>query len=109
LLSRLGNRIYDNWLFNDDRGSYKVKVSSNRICNDGDTVRGWAVAGKGIAYKSRLDMAADLRTGRVVEILSNYKSEPLGIWLVCPTRKQVTPAILMLRDMLRGKCGKLIA
>ena len=105
---RLDNRVYDEWELNDLKGSYKVKVQSNRLCNDADIVHRWVVAGKGIAFKSRLDMLADLRSGKVIEILADYNSAPLSLWLVCPTRKQVTPTVLMLRDMLREKCAKLM-
>ncbi|OMH30308.1 LysR family transcriptional regulator [Motiliproteus sp. MSK22-1] len=104
---RLDNQVYDEWELNNSDGTYKVKVKSNRLCNDADIVRRWAVAGKGIAFKSRLDMIADLQSGRVVELLTDYNSAPLTLWLVCPTRKQVTPTALMLRDMLREKCADL--
>ncbi|MGF1761129.1 LysR family transcriptional regulator [Photobacterium sagamiensis] len=104
LLYRIGNRVYDCWTFFDKDGKYDVKVGGNRVSNDADVVHRWAVAGKGIALKSRLDMASDLRSGNVVEILTEYQSPPLGLWLICPNRTQVTPAMLMLRDMLRSKC-----
>jgi DNA-binding transcriptional LysR family regulator len=91
------------------KSKYKIKVSSNRMCNDGDIVKRWALAGKGIALKSRLDLSRDLNAGRVVELMPNYYVEPTSLWLICPSRKQVTPAILLLRDLLREKCQALLA
>ncbi|CED61093.1 Hypothetical transcriptional regulator, LysR family [Moritella viscosa] len=112
LLYRLGERVYDTWPFVDSTGNsagtnsgkYKVKVTGNRLSNDADVVHRWVVAGKGITMKSRLDMVADLRAGNVVELLSDFNSPPINLWLICPNRTQVTPAMLMLRDLLRRKC-----
>ena len=104
LLYRFGDRVYDTWPFVDSTGKYKVKVAGNRLSNDADVVHRWVVAGKGITMKSRLDMAADLRSGHVVELLSDFNSSPINLWLICPNRTQVTPAMLMLRDLLRSKC-----
>lgn len=104
LLYRVNNKVFNNWAFFNDEGKYDVKVAGNRVSNDADIVHRWVLAGKGIALKSRLDMAADLRAGRVVEILTEYQSPPLSLWLICPNRTQVTPAMLMIRDTLRNKC-----
>jgi len=109
LLYQLGSRAYDSWAFSKDDESFKVQVQGNRESNDADIVRRWAVAGKGIAFKSILDVSADLRSGRVVRLLPDYQSEPLSTWLICPSRKQVTPAILMLRDLLREKCAEALS
>ncbi|WP_017220833.1 LysR family transcriptional regulator [Moritella dasanensis] len=108
LLYRFGERVYDTWPFVDsasnNTGKYNVKVAGNRLSNDADVVHRWVVAGKGITMKSRLDMAADLRSGNVVELLRDFNSPPINLWLICPNRIQVTPAMLMLRDLLRSKC-----
>lgn len=104
LLYRFADRAYDTWPFADHTGKYAVKVSGNRLSNDADVVHRWVVAGRGITMKSRLDMAADLRKGNVVELLPDFTSPPISLWLICPNRTQVTPAMLMLRDMLRSKC-----
>lgn len=122
LLYQLGNKTYNQWellsknndeMISDTDGSikskYKIKVSSNRMCNDGDIVKRWAVAGKGIALKSRLDLSHDLNAGRVIELMPDYYVEPTSLWLICPSRKQVTPAILLLRDLLREKCQALLS
>ena len=112
MLYRFGDRVYDTWPFVDsadkqagkNSDKYTVKVSGNRLSNDADVVHRWVVAGKGITMKSRLDMAADLRSGHVVEILNDFYSPAINLWLICPNRTQVTPAMLMLRDLLRSKC-----
>ena len=105
----LGSRAFDTWEFMKDGERHKVQVKGNRESNDADIVRRWAIAGKGIAFKSSLDLSADLRAGNIVRLLPEYESEPLNAWLLCPSRKQVTPAILMLRDLLREKCAEVLS
>ncbi|MDX2320063.1 MAG: LysR family transcriptional regulator [Moritella sp.] len=108
LLYRVGTRVYDTWTFTDNAqpniAPLAVKVAGDRLTNDADIVHRWAVAGRGIAFKSSLDLAADLRAGNLIELLSGYKSLPINLWLVCPNRGQVSPAMLILRDFLRDKC-----
>ncbi|WP_339616248.1 LysR family transcriptional regulator [uncultured Gilvimarinus sp.] len=110
LLFQVSNRIYDVWDFVPVKGSggkpsesLNIRVSGNRCANDSDVVRRWMVAGKGIAFKSRIEMAPDLQAGRVLQALPEYQSSPIDLHLVCPNRKQITPAVLLLRDILRER------
>lgn len=112
LLFHLNNRVDDLWEFisidANNKESIKIRVPSNRTSNDSDAVRLWAIAGKGIAYKSHLDMAEDLNAGRVVKLLPNYQSQQGELNLMSPTRTVITPAALLLRDMLREKFAQLL-
>ncbi|RDE25220.1 LysR family transcriptional regulator [Motiliproteus coralliicola] len=108
LLYRLDGRLFDRWDYTDESGRYRVKVDSNRISNDTDIVRRWAIAGQGIAHRSRIDIQSDLRKGRLVPLLSSYHSPPVELYLLCPSRKQVTPAVIAFREMLREKCRLLL-
>jgi DNA-binding transcriptional LysR family regulator len=112
LLFQLSNRINDVWEFVNakDKNSerIKIKVISKRSANDGDVVRRWAISGKGIAFKSRLDVSDDLRSGKLVRVLSDYQSAQIELNLMSPTRQQITPAALLLRDILREKFAQLL-
>ncbi|MDC3332614.1 LysR family transcriptional regulator [bacterium] len=114
LFFQLNGRTNNQWEFipvnNKKYGNEKIKITvdSNRCSNDGDAVRLWAIAGKGIAYKSRLDMTEDLRAGRVVRVLPEYHSPSIDLNLMSPTREQITPAVLLLRDILREKFTQLL-
>lgn len=117
LLFQLHNRPNDLWEFipigrdteKNDNKLIKIKVVSNRCANDGDVVRRWTIAGKGISYKSRLDMAEDLRAGRVVRLLPDYPSPSIDLNLMSASRNQITPAVLLLRDILREKFAQLLS
>jgi DNA-binding transcriptional LysR family regulator len=56
----LGEEVYDRWKFWRDGEELTVRAGGGNIANDGDVVRLWALAGRGIIYKSRLDVVADL-------------------------------------------------
>ncbi|MFT5722352.1 MAG: DNA-binding transcriptional LysR family regulator [Motiliproteus sp.] len=109
LLHRLDGRLFNTWEFRGDRGSHRIKVSSNRVSNDTDMVRRWAVAGKGIAHRSQIDIYADVQSGKLVKILSDFQSPSAQLYLLCPSRKQVTPAVIAFREMLREKCAQMLA
>ncbi|MDN4501121.1 LysR family transcriptional regulator [Alteromonadaceae bacterium BrNp21-10] len=112
LLFQLNSRTNDLWELVSTQPTsaeiIKIKVSSNRTANDGDAVRRWAIAGKGIAFKSRLDMSDDLQAGKVVRVLPEYRSPSIDLNLMTPTRRQVTPAVLLLRDRLKEKFAEVL-
>ncbi len=69
LLYQLHDVIHDVWKFSRNDNEYKIKMKSNRVANDGDIVRRWCVAGKGLAVKSCLDMSTDLLSGNLINIM----------------------------------------
>jgi DNA-binding transcriptional LysR family regulator len=83
-------------------------MSGNRASNDGELVRRWCLAGKGIAVKSCLDISDDLLNDRVVNVMPSFKPRETELWLVCPTRQSITPAVRLLRDKMREKCAALL-
>ncbi|MCU8000653.1 LysR family transcriptional regulator [Shewanella sp. SM95] len=107
LFYKLDDRTHDQWLFRRDGQEFKVRVTGNRSANDAEIARRWAVAGKGLVFKSSLDLADDLISGRLVRLLPEYKGEPVDLYLVCPGREHVTPVVLLLREMLRQRCKEL--
>ncbi|MYM37572.1 LysR family transcriptional regulator [Duganella sp. FT50W] len=100
--------IHDRWSFYRDAhaGPAVVHVNGNRSADDADVVRRWAVAGVGVAYKSRLDVSADLRAGRLQVLLPGVLGEPAPLNLLCMHRSQISPTVLQLREFLRAQCEK---
>jgi DNA-binding transcriptional LysR family regulator len=103
LFYQLNDITHDVWDFSQGESEYKIKMSGNRASNDGDLVRRWCVAGKGLAVKSCLDMSADLLSGKVVSVLPEFKPRATELWLVCPSRQLITPAARLLRDTFKKK------
>lgn len=107
----LEDGLHDRWTFYrlPQREQVTLQVSGNRCADDADLVRRWAVAGLGIAYKSRLDLWPDLAAGRLQPLLPEVAGEAAPLHLVCMHRAQVTPLVLQLRDFLREQCAALSA
>lgn len=105
----LEDGLHERWTFYrlPQREQVTVQVSGNRCADDAELVRRWAVAGLGIAYKSRLDLSADLAAGRLLALLPEVAGEATPLHLVCMHRAQVTPLVLQLRDFLREQCNAL--
>jgi len=104
----IDDTIHDRWTFCPVHGeAVSIVVSGNRSADDADVVRRWAVAGLGIAYKSRLDVAEDIRSGRLQVLLPDYIGEPAPLHMLCMHRSQVTPAVMHLRDFLRARCEEI--
>jgi len=98
--------VHDRWTFQRDAAAepLALHVSGNRSADDADVVRRWAVAGLGIAYKSRLDLADDIRSGRLQILMPEILGEPAPLNMLCMHRAQITPTVLQLRDFLRTCC-----
>jgi len=108
LFYQLYDQIHDVWEFTDGKLEYKVKMKGNQSSNDGDLVRKWCVASKGLAIKSCLDMSNELLSGQVVNVLPDYKSTSNELWLVFPNRQAITPAARLFKDMLQNKTTAII-
>jgi DNA-binding transcriptional LysR family regulator len=104
---RLRGRTYDRWSFPLPEGAQVVQVSGNLVSDDADVVRRWGVAGEGIVYKSWLDVSADVAAGRLEVLLPRVPGEPTPLSLVCPHRKQFSPAVKLLHALIEERCRPL--
>jgi len=100
-------QIHERWRFTPPGGERTVAVTGNRISDDADAVRRWAIAGEGFIYKSRLDLIDDLKAGRLVELFPPEYCEPAPLHLICAHRAQLTPAIKELHAFLQERCSML--
>jgi DNA-binding transcriptional LysR family regulator len=78
----------------------EVPLSGRLSANDGEVVKRWALAGLGVAYKSQLDVAAELGAGQLLHLRPDWGGEPSPLFLVVPGRRQLTPAARALRAWL---------
>jgi len=108
LFYQLHDIPHDLWTLTRGEEQYRVKMQGNRTANDGDLVRRWCVAGKGVAVKSSLDMADDLLAGRVVSLMPEFRPRSTELWLICPSRQSITPAMRQLRDWLQQQCEEVL-
>ncbi|MEN8641837.1 LysR family transcriptional regulator [Pseudomonas sichuanensis] len=103
LLYSQQSRVYDKWRL----GNRTVQVRGPLFSDDADVVRRWALEGEGIVYKSWLDVSADIAAGALEILLPEHPGEPTPVTLVCPHRKQLTPAVAQLHGWLRERFATL--
>ncbi len=108
LFYQLRDVVNDSWRFTRNGEEFKVRMLGNRASNDGDLVRRWCVSGKGLAFKSCLDISEDLLSGRLVKVMPEYKTSMTELWLVCPSKQSITPAVRLLRDVFKEKCSAIL-
>ncbi|MDT4845253.1 HTH-type transcriptional regulator DmlR [compost metagenome] len=108
LLYQLGGRIHDRWSFSEGRREQVVAVTGDRACDDADVVRRWAVAGQGLTYKSWLDVAGDVRAGRLELALAQYRGQLTPLNLICPHRAQLSKPVRLLREFVQARCAALL-
>ncbi|KPC49553.1 LysR family transcriptional regulator [Amantichitinum ursilacus] len=109
VLFYLGGRPYSSWRFSRGDETIEVEVTGDYVVDDGDVARRWAVAGHGLAYKSRLDVAADLAAGRLVDVMPDWDGERSPLYLVCPHRASASGRAGLLQAFLREKCAAAVA
>ncbi|WP_035059464.1 LysR family transcriptional regulator [Andreprevotia chitinilytica] len=80
-----------------------VTIMPARHANDGAVVSEWARQGWGVAYKSRLDVAGDLATGRLVAALTDWAGEASPLYLVRSGSRQVLPRVRAFWDFCLAK------
>lgn len=102
----LGDQVHQRWSFFRQGEEESVVVTGDRVADDGEVVRQWALAGHGIAYKSHLDALADLRAGRLVALCADWQGEPGPLNLMCADRRQLGLAVRLLRDFLSGRLAQ---
>jgi DNA-binding transcriptional LysR family regulator len=90
----------DDWQFDGPRGPVSVKTSPWMRTNNGDTCRAAALAHQGIILQPTFLVGEDLAAGALVEILPAFRSIELGVYVVYPTRKHVSPKVRALIDFL---------
>jgi DNA-binding transcriptional LysR family regulator len=105
----LSDTLHDRWTFHRGDEASVVNVHGNRSSDDGELVRRWAVAGHGLAYKSRLDVLADIKVGRLETALDAFQGEGAPLHLVCAHRTMLSPTVNALRDWLRDRIAAFLA
>lgn len=97
------------WTFTDPDqpgGNITIKVTGRLECNDGAVLHDWAVAGRGLAWRSLWEVGEDLREGRLVSVLDGSAAPPIGIYAVFPQRRQLPLRVRLFIDLLKHTYGR---
>ncbi|WP_294770128.1 LysR family transcriptional regulator [uncultured Rhodoferax sp.] len=101
----LGEEVNDRWTFRRGDDALVVRAQGGHVCNDGDVVRRWALAGRGVAYKAWVDVAQDVVQGRLQLLCPEWDTEPVPLYMVLPDRRQLTPGLRLLREFVAEACA----
>jgi DNA-binding transcriptional LysR family regulator len=96
------------WLFRDP-GSGEVdtiKVGGPFECNDGAVLHEWALAGRGLAWRSLWEVGRDLKEGRLTSVLDAWQAPPMGIYAVFPQRRHLPLRVRLFIDLLKDNYGR---
>ncbi|MBC8058219.1 MAG: LysR family transcriptional regulator [Rhizobiales bacterium] len=91
------------WTFRRDGVATAVMVQGNRRADDGALVRQWALEGLGIAYKSTMDVQADLRAGRLISLLPEWQGDRIPVHAIVPARDHMPLRVRRLLDELAAR------
>lgn len=90
----------DDWRFSGPDGEIGVRVNPRIHTNSGDTCRAAALDGQGIVLQPDFLVGPDLKSGALVELMTDYRSLTLGIFAVYATRKHLPMKTRRLIDFL---------
>ncbi|MEW6294511.1 MAG: LysR family transcriptional regulator [Pseudomonadota bacterium] len=94
------------WDFVDGGQTLLFKPPGRFACNDGAVLHEWALAGMGLAWRSLWEVGDDLRWGRLVPVLDEYATAPVGIHAVFPQRRHLPLRVRLFIDLLKDNYGR---
>ncbi|XBS70720.1 LysR family transcriptional regulator [Acerihabitans sp. KWT182] len=100
----LRGKVYNKWLLFREGEQQVAPVSGSVVSDDAEVIRRLAIDGEGIAYKSWLDVGQDVLKGHLDVLLPEYQGESLPLSLVCPHRRQLSPAVQQLYLRIKTEC-----
>ncbi|MGR5118948.1 LysR family transcriptional regulator [Vibrio astriarenae] len=76
------------------------------VCDDGTSMRIATIEGVGVSMNALWSVAADLKQGRLVQVLPDYEvDQDTDIWLVYPKANALSPKVRAFIDFLVEKIG----
>ncbi|WP_309295125.1 LysR family transcriptional regulator [Noviherbaspirillum aridicola] len=102
----LDGEVYERWRFRKGGNDIQVHVAGNRVADDSEVVRRWAVEGHGIAYRARADIFDDLAAGRLLPLCEDWEGDNVPLYFVVAGRRQISPLVRLLREFLLARCGR---
>ncbi|HEX4858456.1 MAG TPA: LysR family transcriptional regulator [Usitatibacteraceae bacterium] len=83
-----------------------VKVRGPLTTNDGSIAVRWALDGHGILMRAEWDIAGELRAGRLVQVLPQYRTPDADIYAVYPPSHQMAARVRVFVDFLAAELAR---
>ena len=81
----------------------ELKVTSRLRCNNGEVAHDWALAGCGLIMKSWVDVALDVRMGRLIRVLPEWRSEPTPVCALFPSNLRLPLRVRLFLDAIGAR------
>jgi DNA-binding transcriptional LysR family regulator len=85
----------------------EVRVASRLRSDNGEVAHDWALAGCGIVMKLWVDVAPDLRAGRLVQVLPDWRSDPAPVCALFPSGRQLPTRVRVFLDAISDRLHRL--
>ena len=99
-----GDEAYGVWRLSSGRGRTQqtetIKIRGPLTTNDGEIAVNWALDGHGILMRAEWDIERYLRSGRLVQVLPQYRTPDADIYAVYPRRHQLTARVRAFVDFV---------
>ena len=89
------------WTFLENGQPVTHKVSGNMVCNDGAVLHAWALAGKGLAWRSMWEVGEQIASGELCTVLDAFAAPGNDIHAVFAQRRHLPLRIRAFVDFLR--------
>ncbi|MDR3481652.1 MAG: LysR family transcriptional regulator [Burkholderiaceae bacterium] len=89
------------WTFRQNGKNVTLKVAGNMVCNDGEVLHDWALAGKGLAWRSMWEVGTEIESGQLQTVLDEFAAPGNDIYAVFAQRRHLPLRIRALVDFLR--------
>lgn len=108
---RQGNDAYGVWRLSSGKGRREqtetIKVRGALTTNDGEIAVRWALDGHGIVMRAEWDIERYLASGRLVQVLPQYRTPGADIYAVYAQRHQLSSRIRVFVDCLSDAFARL--
>ena len=86
------------WSFARDGLRQEVEVSGRLASSSGEVVHLWALGGHGLSSEALWDVQADFDAGRLVEVLADYRGDPIELFATFLPGRPLPPKIRLFVD-----------
>ncbi|WP_420955541.1 LysR family transcriptional regulator [Burkholderia gladioli] len=100
--------VANQWKFSREGETVQVSapLARARQTNDGALAREWAIEGRGVVMKSIWDVGADLRAGRLVMLLPEWRCPEMPVHALFQRSQYLAPRVRALLDFLQERFGE---
>jgi DNA-binding transcriptional LysR family regulator len=89
------------WTFRQNGKNITLKVAGNMVCNDGAVLHDWAMAGRGLAWRSMWEVGSEIESGKLATVLDAFAAPGNDIYAVFAQRRHLPLRIRALVEFLR--------